>query len=167
MANIVVRQDGGRLARQAREWFPRSFVDPMRHMRDLFRWDPFAEMLPTLGEREDRFAPDFDVKETADAIQFRADLPGVNESDVEITVTGNRVTVSGKREAEEEQQGDTWYACERSYGSFARAFTLPDGCDPEHVRASLDRGVLTLSVPKMPQAQPKKIPIGGAPKSKA
>ena len=161
MANIVVRQEGGPPARPAREWMQRSLVEPMRHIRDLFRWDPFAEMLPTWREREAWFAPDIDVKETADAIMFRADLPGVEDKDLEVTVTGNRLTISGKREAEEEQKGETWYTCERSYGSFTRTFTLPEGCDTDHVRASLDKGVLMLQVPKTAQAQAKKIPIGG------
>jgi HSP20 family protein len=167
MANIVVRHEGGPLARPAREWLPRSFFEPMRQLRDLFRFDAFAEMLPMGRERELVFAPDFDVKETPDAILFRADLPGVEEKDLEVTATGNRLTVSGKREAEEEQKGETWYACERSYGAFTRSFTLPEGCDVEHVSASLDKGVLSLHVPKTAEAQPKKIPIGGAAKSKA
>jgi HSP20 family protein len=161
MANIVVRHEGGPLARQTREWTPRSLLEPMRQLRDLFRWDPFAETFPTWREREMAFAPDFDVKETADAVVFRADLPGIDEKDLEVTVTGNRLTVSGKREAEEEQKGEAWYACERSYGSFTRLFTLPEGSDTDNVRASLDKGVLTLQVPKIAQAQAKKIPIGG------
>jgi HSP20 family protein len=162
MANIIVRHDGGHgLVRPPREWSSRFALDPLRQLRDLFRWDPFAEMAPAFREREALFAPDFDVKEIGDAIQFRADLPGVEEKDLDVTVTGSRLTIRGKREAEEEQKGETWYTCERSYGSFTRTFTLPDGCDMDHVRASLDKGVLTLQVPKTAQQQAKKITIGG------
>ncbi len=161
MANIVVKHDGGQLTRPAREVIPRGLVEPMRQLRDLLRWDPFAEMLPTWREREAWFAPDIDVKETPDKIVFRADLPGVEEKDLDLQVTGNRLTITGTREAEAEQKGETWYACERSYGSFTRAFTLPEGVDTDHVRASLDKGVLTLEVPKTPAAQPKKISVGG------
>jgi HSP20 family protein len=67
--------------------------------------------------------------------------------------------VSGKREAEKEEKTDTYYACERSYGSFTRAFTLPDGIDGDHVRADMSNGVLTLTLPKKPELQPKRIEI--------
>jgi HSP20 family protein len=164
MANITVRQDQGRMARE-RETPRVAFLDPMRQIRELLGWDPFAQMLPTLREREGgMWVPEFDVKETNDALIFRADMPGIEEKDLDITLTGNRLTVSGKREAEEEQKGETWYACERSYGSFTRSFTLPEAADTEHLRASLDKGVLTLTVPKKPQAQPKKIPLASQPK---
>ncbi len=159
MANLVVRHDGGQVARQARELGRRALFEPLR---ELMRWDPFAEMWPAGREREIMFMPDFDIKETPDAIVFRADLPGIEEKDIDVTVTGNRITVSGKREAEEEQKGETWYACERSYGSFTRSFTLPEGSDAEHVRASLDKGVLSLHIPKTEKAQSKKVPIGAA-----
>jgi HSP20 family protein len=71
-----------------------------------------------------RFVPDFEVKETKEGFVFKADVPGIKEKDLEITMTGNRLTISGKREAEMEERSDTYYACERSYGSFTRAFTL-------------------------------------------
>jgi hypothetical protein len=72
--------------------------------------------------------------------RVRADLPGIDEKDLDGSLTGNRLVASGKREAEEEQKGETWSACERSHGSFTRSFTLPEGIDTEHVRASLDKG---------------------------
>lgn len=66
---------------------------------------------------------------------------------------------SGKRESEKTEKGDTYYTSERSYGSFTRAFTLPEGVDPSHIKAELKEGVLTLSVPKKPESQPKKIAV--------
>jgi HSP20 family protein len=129
-------------------------------MRDLMRWDPFAEMFPTVNRLESvTFAPRFEVKETKDAYVFKGDLPGIDEKDLDITLTGNRLTVSGKREAEQRQENDTYYAYERSYGSFSRSFTLPEGADFEHCEADLSNGVLTLSVPKRPEHQPKKISL--------
>ena len=103
------------------------------------------------------FSPAFEVKETKESYIFKADLPGVNESDIDITRTGNRLTVGGKREAEKEEQTDTFYTYERTYGSLTRSFTLPDGIDSDHISADLKAGVLTLIVPKTPEAQPKKI----------
>jgi HSP20 family protein len=139
--------------------------DPFRGMRekvrDMFRWDPFREMAERalLPERR-RFAPDFEVKETADAFLFRADLPGVKEEDLDISFTGNRITISGKREEEEREEGERYYAYERSYGAFSRIFTLPEGADPDNAKAEFSEGVLTLRVPKVEGVKAKKIPIG-------
>ena len=162
MANIIRRRQETAPS-VSREW------DPWRMMNDLLRWDPFREMgFIRPGVEEGQFLPTFDVRETKDAYIFKADLPGVKESDLDISITGNRLTVSGKREAEEKQEGDTWYAYERSYGSFTRSFTLPEGIDPDHVRAELKEGVLALHVPKRPEVQPKRVQLkSGSEKEKA
>ena len=136
-----------------------SVWDPFRVMRDVLRWDPFRELEAAAGGDFGLFAPSFDVKENKDGYVFRADLPGVKEDDLEIALTGNRLTISGKREQEKHEQGDTYYASERSYGSFSRAFTLPDGTDGENVKAELKNGVLQVVVPKKPEVQPRKIAI--------
>lgn len=135
---------------------PPTHWDPFQRMRELLRFDPFTEAFTPTPLT---FVPAFEVKETKDAYVFRADLPGVREADLDINLTGDRLTVSGKREAEQEDTGDTWYTLERSYGSFMRSFTLPEGVDAEHARAELNAGVLTLVLPKRPEAQPKKIPL--------
>ncbi len=152
MANIMVRNDGGREVAR-REW------DPVSWARDLMRWDPFREMLPNFTVPEMTFNPAFEIKETKEGYSFKADLPGVFEKDIEINRTGTRLTISGKRESEHEDKGDTYYTCERTYGSFTRTFTLPDGIDGEHTRAELKDGVLTVLVPKLPEARPQKIAI--------
>jgi HSP20 family protein len=108
---------------------------------------------------EATFHPSFEVFERKDGYVFKADLPGVKQDDLDITLTEKRLTITGKREAEERTQGDRYYAYERSYGSFTRTFTLPDGVDAEHVAADLKDGVLTLVIPKKPDIQPKKISV--------
>lgn len=134
-------------------------ADPFSIMRDLMRFDPFGVMMP-FQAAERMWTPQFEVRETNDAFLFTADVPGLKEDDLEVHLTGNRLAISGKREREEEErEGDTVYAYERSFGSFHRAFTLPDNADTDHVRAELEKGVLTLVVPKRPGAQPKKIQI--------
>jgi HSP20 family protein len=134
--------------------------DPLRVMRDLVRWDPFREIAPmAAADRSIDFDAAFEVKETKEGYLFKADVPGIKESDLTISLTGNRLTVSGKREAEKQQEHETYFSYERTYGSFARAFTLPEGIDAEKVNASLKDGVLTILVPKVPQAQPKKVAI--------
>jgi HSP20 family protein len=134
--------------------------EPFRLMRELFGWDPFREMtsFAPLGAPA-AFNPDFEIKETKEGFVFKADVPGIKEQDIEIAMTGNRLTVSGKREAEKQEKTETYYAYERSYGSFARAFTLPDGVDAEKVKAELKDGVLTIFAPKKPETQPKKIAV--------
>jgi len=154
MANLVRRGEPG--AQTPSMW------EPQRLVRELLGWDPFAEMLPSLATREQQaFVPTFEVKETKDAYVFTADLPGVKEEDLELTLTGNRLTVSGKREAEAREETDRFFAYERSYGAFSRSFTLPEGIDAEHVDADFKSGVLKIRVPKAPEHQPKKISLKG------
>ena len=142
-------------------------TDPLqRMMRDMLRWDPFREMAPTFIVPEAvQFSPAFEVKETKDAFLFKADLPGVKEKDIEVKLDGNRLTIGGKREAEHEDKADSYYTYERSYGSFMRAFTLPDGIDGNHVQADLKEGVLTIAVPKTAGTQAKTIAIKTGAKS--
>jgi HSP20 family protein len=154
MSNISVKKENGGTLTRVPEW------DPLRAARDLFRWDPFREMAPFGFASEGAiYNPAFEVKETKDGYVFKADLPGVKEDDLDVTRTGSRLTVTGKREAEKEDKSDTYYTYERSYGGFTRAFTLPEGIDGEHIRAELKDGVLTIVVPKAPEAQPKKISL--------
>jgi HSP20 family protein len=140
----------------------------------MLRWDPFREMAPILPlsfrafERMDErmeWSPSFDVTENKDEFLFKADVPGVKKEDLEITTTGNRLQISGKRDTEQETKTDTVYTYERQYGSFCRSFTLPDAADVEHARSELKDGVLTLVVPKRAGAQAKKIPISSGAKS--
>lgn len=162
MANIAVRKENGNKPTTLATWEPRW--DPSRMMRDFFGWDPFREMAPFVAQAPATFVPSFEIKETKDSYLFKADVPGVKESDLEVTVTGNRLSITGKREAEKQEQTDTFYTYERSYGDFTRSFTLPDGVDTNSVHADLSQGVLTLSIRKTPEAQPKKIAIQSAAK---
>jgi len=155
MANIVKKNEG-----ELTEW------SPLRAMREMLRWDPFREMAPMLQsfapfERME-WNPNFDVTETDDAYVFKADVPGVKQDDLEVTTTGNRIKISGKRETEHEEKTETVYAYERHFGSFTRTFTLPDGADLDHAKSELKDGVLTLVIPKHATAQGKKILIAAA-----
>jgi HSP20 family protein len=139
--------------------------DPFETMRRWLAWDPFQEMTPRPWrggeERGMGFVPSFDVRETKDAYVFKADLPGFREGDVDVNMTGNRLTISGKREVEHVEDTDTYYCSERSYGAFTRSFTLPEGVNADHAQANLKEGVLTINIPKTPEAQPKRIQVGG------
>jgi HSP20 family protein len=143
-----------------REW------DPFRVMREMLRWDPFREMAPAMPAETLVYAPAFEVKETKESFVFKADVPGLKEQDLEVSVTGNRLSVLGKREAEKEEKTDTFYTYERSYGTFTRSFTLPDQADVEHVKAELRNGELTIVIPKAPTAVAKRVPVAGGDKPK-
>jgi HSP20 family protein len=147
--------------RRAQEW------NPFRVMDELLRWDPYGTM-ERAGVGTD-FLPSFDVKETKDAYVVEADLPGVKEDNVEISVTGNVLQITGRREQETRDEGDQWFVVERSYGQFARSFSLPEGADPENVKADMKNGVLKISIPKRPEVQPRRISLtgGGTPKVKS
>jgi HSP20 family protein len=162
MSNISVRKENGNRTAPLATWEARR--DPVRMLRDLMTWDPFGEMTAFVPQVPAGFVPSFEIKETKEAYLFKADVPGVKESDIDITVTGNRLTVAGKREAEKQEQTDTYYSYERTYGDFARSFTLPEGVDMNGVHADLKEGVLTLTIKKTPEAQPKKIALQSAAK---
>jgi HSP20 family protein len=155
MANVQVHKEAGSQPVLAtRRPLQR---EPFRTMREMLRWDPFVEMVPMLESPE--FLPSFEVKETKEAFVFTADLPGVEEKNLEVKTTENRLTISGKRESEKTEKGETYYTTERSYGTFSRAFTLPSGADMEKIQAKLESGVLTVNVPKKPEAQPRKVSV--------
>ncbi|GLH73779.1 hypothetical protein GETHLI_22810 [Geothrix limicola] len=131
-------------------------LEPFRLMRDFLRWDPLQDydISPSLA-----FMPSFDVKESPDAYQFKTDLPGIVESDLEISLEGNRLTVAGKRDEETVKDGERIHLCERSHGRFSRTFTLPEDVEGEKVVAEFRNGVLTLMVPKRPEVRPRKINV--------
>ena len=133
---------------------PSRARDPFQVARDLLSWDPF------FGARQvSAYVPAFEVKETNEAFILKADVPGVAESDLDIAVHNNVLTVSGARKAEERKEGETFALYERQYGSFSRSFALPDTADGERVEAKLDSGVLTLSIWKKAEAKPRKIAV--------
>lgn len=170
MANITLRRGSGQSSPAAS---PSSSVpsvfgrwDPFRLMDDFFRWDPFREMMPSAGASNLAFVPDFDVTETQDSYIFKADLPGMKESEVQIAVDGNRLTVSGTREQEQREDHLNYFVFERAYGNFTRSFTLPQGADTGQIQADLKDGVLTVTVAKSPESKPRKISINpGSPES--
>ena len=144
----------------------------------IVRWEPFRELsslqtemnrlfnaafgeMPnggTVGSAR-RWMPAMDLLETDDDFVLRADLPGMSESDVNIELEDNVLTLSGERKAEHEEKQEGFYRVERASGAFSRSLTLPKGVDPEAVSASFDRGVLEVRIPKPEQRKPRKITI--------
>jgi len=142
-----------------REWNP--FTSLQREIDRLF--DDFARGVPTFGTLgTPELVPSIDVTETDKEIEITAELPGLEEKDVQINVADNVLTIRGEKKAEKEQKDNDYRLVERSYGSFARALELPAGVDPDAIKASIAKGVLRVIVPKPAPAQVKKVEIKAA-----
>ncbi len=129
---------------------------PMRREMDRL-FDEFFrgfEMEPWRGENGGRFNPSLNVSESDDAIEATLELPGLSEDDIEITLVGDRLTVTGEKRDEEEEHGKNYFRRERSYGYFRRTIPLPsDTVDADKVDAKFDKGVLKITMPKRETAQ--------------
>jgi HSP20 family protein len=106
-----------------------------------------------------RWVPAMDLVETDDAFVLKADLPGLDEKDIGIEVEDNVLTISGDRKAEHEESREGYYRVERAFGSFRRSLTLPEGVDPEKVKANFDKGVLAVRIPKPEDRKPRRVSI--------
>ena len=143
----------------------------------IVRWEPFRDVMasqrefdrlfkeaftPFFGEGElstRTWAPPVDIYETADSIVLKAELPGVDPKDVEVKVEDNSLFLKGERKFEKEVNNENYHRVERSYGSFARSFSLPNSIEAEKVKAEYKDGLLTLTLPKREEAKPKTIKI--------
>ena len=150
----------------------------------LIRWEPIGELntiqnemnrlfntfvgqggqsAPGDGARR-RWLPAMDLVETDDHYVLRADLPGVSESDVNVQLEDNVLTLSGERKIDETDKQGGYYRLERGFGSFTRSLTLPAGTNPEKIEAHFDRGVLEVRIPKPEEKKPRTVQIRlGAP----
>jgi HSP20 family protein len=111
----------------------------------------------TLAARD--WIPAMDLAEDGGDYVVRADLPGLSEDDVKIELQDNVLTISGERKSEHEERRKGYYRVERASGRFSRALTLPDGVDPQSVRAHFDKGVLEVRIPKPAERKPHRVSI--------
>ena len=137
------------------------FVSLQNEIDRLF--DDFTSGFPTFGNGGmTNLVPTMDVAETDKEIEITAELPGLEEKDVQINVADNMLTIRGEKKAEKEEKDKNYRLVERSYGSFERTLQLPDGVNLDAVKASISKGVLTVTVPKPAPAQSKKIEVKAA-----
>ena len=106
--------------------------------------------------------PNLDVTETDKQIEITAELPGLEEKDVQVNLADNVLTIRGEKKAEKEEKDKTYRLVERSYGSFVRSLELPEGVNADAIKASIDKGVLKVTVPKPAPVQMKKIDVKAA-----
>ena len=106
--------------------------------------------------------PSTDVRESESELVVEAELPGLDEKDVSVTLKEGMLTLQGEKKSEREEKKDDYHLMERSYGSFQRSFRVPDTIDADKVKATFDKGVLKVTMPKHAEAvkAEKRIPIG-------
>ncbi|MCC6888386.1 MAG: Hsp20/alpha crystallin family protein [Hyphomicrobiales bacterium] len=135
------------------------FFSLQREIDRLF--DDFGRGFPSFGLQAGarNLVPAIDVTESDSEIEITAELPGLEEKDVEINVADNVLTIRGEKKAEKEDKQKDYHVIERSYGSFYRAFELPSGVETDKITADISKGVLKVKVPKPAMKQAKKIEV--------
>ncbi len=143
-------------------------------MTNLIRWEPFREML-TLREMMDRMidevferpfgtvfvgqVPAIDMYQTDNEVVVKAALPGVKPDDVQISVTGDVLTIKGEIKQEEEQKGRSYHIREHRWGAFERSIILPTAVVADKAKAEFENGILTITLPKAEEVRPKTITV--------
>jgi HSP20 family protein len=145
---------------------PRDFVAALRDEMDrvfenferewprwprLYEWPRWPSAFRRTTGAEP-VVPDFDVHENAKSIMIEAELPGVDEKDVSVTLSDGLLTVKGEKKQEREEKGETHYLRERSFGTFERSLRLPETIDESELEARFDKGVLRITAAKKPEA---------------
>ena len=147
-----------------RDEIDRLFDDFGRGMWQPFRRSLFP-MAPSFRSQVNwPTMPAVDVVENEKAYEITAELPGMDEKNIEVKVANGFLTIKGEKQEEKEEKKKDYYLQERSFGSFERSFGLPEGVDADKIQASFKKGVLTVMLPKKPEAQKpaKKIEVKGA-----
>ena len=150
---------------------------------NIIRWTPFRDLVTrekmnrifedtftSQGEEKDMAAsnwtPSVDIHENESELVLSAEVPGIEDKDIEIEIENNTLSIKGERKIEKETKEENYHRIERSYGSFYRSFTLPTNVNQDNIKAEYDNGVLRISLPKKPELKPKKVKVL-KPKSKS
>jgi len=141
------------------EWRPFREVSRLRREMDRLWDDYFGPGRRGLQPLQAEFAPAVDVKETAEAVVIKAEVPGMDAEEISLAVTGDVLTIKGEKKSEREEKEENYHVVERSYGSFSRSLTLPAAVDLDKIEARYDKGVLTVTCPKKEEVKPKTIEI--------
>ena len=138
----------------------------------LVRWDPFRDLLnlhnrltaPYSGASDafGSWVPAVDIFEKGDNLVIRAEVPGVEKEDIDVSVEDNRLVIKGERKREREFDEENAYRLERSFGGFVRSFVLPKTVDAGRINASYNNGVLEVTLPKAETAKPRRIEIAAS-----
>lgn len=133
----------------------RVFPEMSRLFEDFFNDLPWMATMP----RTEGWVPAVDIFEKDGNLILRAELPGMNEKDIDVKLEGNILTLKGERKLDSEEKKHNYHRVESFYGAFTRSFTLPDTVDTDKIKADYKNGILTVSIPQRPEVRPREIPV--------
>ncbi|MBI1921337.1 MAG: Hsp20/alpha crystallin family protein [Geobacter sp.] len=132
----------------------RAMQEQMNHLLDMAWSRDSGEDL-----REGVWHPPVDIFETADAVIIKAELPGIEQKDIEVKIEDGTLVLRGERKHDEDIKKENYHRVERYYGPFQRTFSLPSAINQEKVKATCDKGVLTIVLPRRDEKKPKQINV--------
>jgi HSP20 family protein len=140
-------------------WRPFRELEKMRREMDRL-WDSFFEERPRRrGEEIGEWLPSLDVSETKGDLVVKAEIPGIDPKDIDISLTNDLLTIKGEKKQEKEEKEENYHLIERSYGSFTRSIRLPKEVQSDKINASYKNGLLKITLPKSEEAKKKEIKI--------
>jgi len=137
--------------------FEREVSPFRRDIEDL--WNRFFGETPLARRVAEEWWPTVDMAETKDSFIVKAELPGLDAKDVEVSISGDVLTIKGEKKKEEQEKDEHHYRAERYYGSFQRSFQLPTTIKADKIEAAFDKGVLKVTLPKVEEAKKKRIEV--------
>ena len=143
-----------------------EFEDRERDFERIFGTLLLPAIWRRLPAEEKEWMPAIEMFEKEDKFVVKAELPGMKEEDVDVSVTDGTLTIKGERRAEDEVKEENYYRCERSYGSFFRSIGLPSIVDTGKIKAHYEDGILEIDLPKAAEVKPKKITVATKKKEK-
>jgi len=139
-------------------WRPFGELNPFRGEMDRF-WDKLFTERPFVRAFSEEWSPSVDISETEDKLLIKAELPGLEANDVNVSISGDLLTIKGEKKKEEEEKDEHHHYIERYAGSFQRSFRLPVNVQADKVEAAFDKGVLNVTLPKVEEAKKKEIEV--------
>lgn len=139
-------------------WRPFGGLSSFRNEKDRL-WDLFSGESPFAKTFAESWLPSVDISETKNDFVVKAELPGLEAKDVNVSISGDILTIKGEKKAEEEEKDEHYHRVERYSGSFQRVFQLSSGVKADKIEATFDKGVLKVTLPKVEEAKKKKIEV--------
>jgi HSP20 family protein len=151
-------------------WRPRWAAMPWRPFREMDDWqrqmeDFFGRSLMRMPIAEKGWMPSVDIFEKDDKFVVKAELPGMKEEDIDVSIVGDDLVIRGEKKTESEVKEENYYRQERSYGSFYRSIPLPSTVDASKIEANTEDGVLEVTLPKVAEVKPKKVAVSARKKT--
>jgi HSP20 family protein len=139
-------------------WRPLGELGSLRREMDRL-WDSFFGERPLTRVWEREWLPSLDVSETKDDFVVKAEVPGIDAENIDISLTGDVLTIKGEKKHEKEEKEEDYHLVERNYGAFSRSVRLPAEVEPAKIKASYKNGILKVTLPKSEKVKAKKVKI--------